>query len=167
MWRARVLAGAATLAMGAALVPASSSPAVAANSPTFRDCSLLLDGVDPDFVQLSGVTVTPTGSLTVPATATSLTIEASESNTPADQAMHDKFIVTVSAPNRTTQTEFGTGTGKVFLTLPLLGAVPGLTYTIRWQAEFDGGFHWCPGTLSPDNRFRLQLLTHPFVVTVV
>src|SRR5438270_601371 len=40
------------------------SSAAAANGPTFRDCSLI-GGLDPDFVQLSGVMVGPTGRLTV------------------------------------------------------------------------------------------------------
>lgn len=43
------------LASAFAVIP--SAPAGAANSPTFRDCSLLVESVDPDFVQISGVAV--------------------------------------------------------------------------------------------------------------
>jgi hypothetical protein len=47
----------------AALAVGLTSPTIraasAANSPTFRDRSLFTAGFDPDFVKLSGMTVTP------------------------------------------------------------------------------------------------------------
>ena len=57
------------------------SSAAAANGPTFRDCSLI-GGLDPDFVQLSGVMVGPTGRLTVAQGQSQVRMEASESSDP-------------------------------------------------------------------------------------
>jgi hypothetical protein len=55
----------------------------------------------------------------------------------------------------------GAGTGKVLLTVPLIGSGTGRTFTINWQAVFDGGGHPCPGANTPDNT-----TANPFVVTV-
>jgi hypothetical protein len=161
MRRVVVLASSGVLALALVATP-SARTVTATNGPTFRDCSLLLNGVDPDFVQIFGVTVTPQGTLTVPATATSVGLEASESNVPADQTHHVTFSVKVGATGMVTRTVSGAGTGKVFLTVPLQGARSGLTYTLTWAATFDNGLHACPGLVSPQNR----IFRHPFLVTV-
>jgi len=156
----RMSAIAAALAAGYLVIPAS-SPASAANSPTFRDCSLLVEGVDADFVQISGVTVTPSGGLTVPASQKAVTVVASESSDPGDQSQHLTFTVTVSAPHLPSRAVSGAGIGKVVLTVPLNGSGAGRTYTLDWAAGFDNGQHLCPGPDTPDNT-----APDPFAVTV-
>jgi len=160
MWRTRILASSALLALGAAAVP-SSAPVVAANSPTFRDCSLLVEGIDPDFVQLSGVTVTPQGTLTVPPSVNSVQIEASESSDPGDSSGHVTLTVTVTAAHLPTRVVHGAAVDHVFLAVPLGGSGTGRVYTINWSATFDNGQHPCPGAITPDNT-----TPHPFVVSV-
>jgi hypothetical protein len=157
---ARTAALAGVLATAFAAMP-SSTPASAANSPTFRDCSLLVDGIDADFVQISGVTVTPQGNLTVPPSQKSVQILASESSDPGDQSQGLTITVTVSAARMPVRVVSGSGIGRVALTVPLLGSGTGRTYTIDWQAGFDNGQHACPGPLTPDN-----FGPNPFVVTV-
>lgn len=135
--------------------------ALAANSPTFRDCSFV-GGLDPDFVKLMGATVSPSGNLTVPDSQSSVTLEASESSDAGDNQGHDTFSVTVSGPGIGPQTVSGTGVGHVTLSVPLAGVPPGGQYTIDFSATFDNGFHTCPGSMTPRNP-----ASNPFVLDVV
>lgn len=156
---------AATVVAGAAFgAPGASADT---NGPTTRDCSLLVPavgstfgGVDPDFVQLSGVTVNPDGTLTAnaptPAVPTPVSIEASESPDPGDGSNTVSFTATVSAPGVADQTFTGTGVGSVTFSLPMTA---GASNTISWSATFDGGAHPCPGPLTPGN-----LMPSPFTV---
>jgi hypothetical protein len=155
----RLSAGFAVLVTAAAVlfVPAAD----AANGPTFRDCSLFVEGFDPDFVQLFGVSVGPAGALTVSPSQNSVQLEASESSDPGDSAGHVTLNATVTAPKRPAETVSGMGTGKVLLSVPLLGSGTGRTYTINWFATFDNGNHQCPSPLTPDNTGP-----DPFVVKV-
>jgi len=155
----RLLAIAGLLASAFAVVP--SAPASAANSPTFRDCSLFAEGVDPDFVQISGVSVSPQGTLTVAASQNSVQLVASESSDPGDQSQHLTFSVTVTSAKLPATTFSGAGTGRVLLDVPLARSGMGRTYTIDWAAVFDNGQHPCPGSDTPDNPGP-----NPFVVTV-
>ena len=155
----RLAATAGLIASAFVVVPPV--PAGAANSPTFRDCSLFVEGVDPDFVQISGVGVSAQGTLTVPVSQNSVQMVASESSDPGDQSQHLTFSVTVTSAKLHARTFSGAGTGKVVLTLPLAGSGMGRTYTIDWAATFDNGQHPCPGSDTPDNPGP-----NPFVVTV-
>ena len=87
----------------AALAAALASPAIptaaAANSPTFRDCSLFVAGFDPDFVEISGVMVGSKGALTVPRGQTQVGMLASESSDPGDMEGHVTLTVTVADPS--------------------------------------------------------------------
>jgi hypothetical protein len=145
--------GAAALAGLSIGVPAASADT---NGPTTRDCSLLVPaigstfaGVDPDFIQLSGVSVGSSGALT--ATRNPVSLEASESPDPGDSANTVSFKATVSTPGTASRSFSGTAVGRVVLSLPLKGAAPGSSYTISWSATFDNGFHPCPGALTPAN----------------
>jgi hypothetical protein len=132
----------------------------AANSPTFRDCSLI-GGLDPDFVQLSAVTPGPSG-VTVAPTAGAVTLQASESADPLDNLGHVTLTATVTSPGAPAQTASGAGTGKVTLTVPLASSSTGAVNTIAWKASFDNGVHACPGGgITPQNPSG-----NPFVVTV-
>jgi hypothetical protein len=142
-----------------ALGPAIGS-AGAANSPTFRDCSLVA-GFDPDFVQISGVTVTPEGMLTVPRSQKQVPIEASESSDPGDNLGHVTLTVSVTASHVPTQSVSGEATGKVELSAPLLRRKPGRSYTVSWAATFDNGNHLCPSESTPENT-----TPKPFVVSI-
>jgi hypothetical protein len=147
------------LLAAAALTSGAVAPAVASadtNGPTTRDCSLLVPamgstfaGLDPDFIQLSGVSVDGAGGLT--ATRTPVSLVASESSDPGDGANTVAFTASVSAPGTTTRSFSGSAVGRVVLSLPLKGARPGSSYTISWSATFDNGFHSCPGPLTPAN----------------
>jgi|SRR5205814_2373290 len=132
----------------------------AANSPTFRDCSLF-SGFDPDFVQISGVTVTPEGTLTVPRSQKQVPIEASESSDPGDSLGHVTLTVSVTALHVPTQSVSGEATGKVELSAPLVRRKPGRSYTISWAATFDNGNHLCPSESTPENT-----TPKPFVVSI-
>jgi hypothetical protein len=133
----------------------------AANSPTFRDCSLLVSGFDPDFVQVSGVTVTPEGTLTVPLSQKQVPIEASESSDPGDSSGHVTLAVTVTALHVPTQSLSGEATGKVELSLPLRRRRHRRSYTISWAATFDNGNHLCPSEGTPENT-----TPKPFLVSI-
>jgi hypothetical protein len=133
----------------------------AANSPTFRDCSLA-GGLDPDFVVLTGATADSQGNLTVTQAQTQVTLMASESAEPGDQSGHDTFTVTVSAPGVAPRTLSGTGVGHATLSVPLSGARVGSAYTITWAATFDNGQHPCPSGLTPQNG-----TSNPFVLNLV
>jgi hypothetical protein len=150
----RMLVGLGALAGGAALpgVPTAS----AANGPAYRDCSLAL-GLDPDFVQLLGATVSPQGTLTVLPSQRLVQLEGSESSDPGDSAAHATLTATVSS-RQGTQTVSGAGTGKVRVSVPL--APGGKSYTISWAATFDNGNHQCPSAFTPENE-----TPKPFVVT--
>jgi hypothetical protein len=158
MWMMRVLIalGALTAAIAWLTVPVAD----AANSPTFRDCSLV-GGIDPDFVQLSGVTVSPNGSLSVTPSQNHVQLEASESSDPGDSAGHVTLAVTVTAPSVPPRTVSGAGTGLVTLSVPLKGSGTGRSYTISWSATFDNGMHQCPSSVTPENT-----APNPFVVNV-
>jgi hypothetical protein len=159
MSRIRVALGVGILTALAPLV--ASASADAANGPTFRDCSLV-GGLDPDFVQLSGVTVGPKGMLSVAPGQNHVSMEASESSDPGDSEGHDTFNVSVSSRNVATQTVAGEGIGKVVLSVPLLKSKQvGRSYTISWAAIFDTGFHECPSSSTPENT-----MPNPFIVTV-
>jgi hypothetical protein len=151
--------GAAVLAVGLA------SPAIpaagAANSPAFRDCSLFTVGVDPDFVQLLGATVTPEGTLTVPRSQKQVVLKASESSDPEDNKGHVTLNVSATSAHVPTQSLSGAGTGKVELAVPLRRRRMGRTYTISWSATFDNGGHQCPSANTPENT-----TPKPFLVTV-
>src|SRR5438552_2937597 len=159
MRRIRIPVGLAVMAVGLAspVIPAAS----AANSPTFRDCSLLVAGIDPDFVQLSEVTVAPEGTLTVPRSRKHVTIEASESSDPGDGEGHVTLDVSVTAPHVPAQSLSGAATGRVVLAVPLLRRKIGRTYTISWAATFDNGNHLCPSEQTPENTtpdpFRVRI----------
>ena len=159
MWRTRMLVGLGALVVGTAwlAVPA----AAAANSATFRDGSAFVSGVDPDFVQLSGVTVGPQGTLTVRPSQNQVQLEASESSDPGDSAGHVTLNATVTAPHVPVRTVSGAGTGMVVLSVPLVGSGVGRSYTISWSATFDNGTHACPSSVTPENTGP-----NPFVVTV-
>jgi hypothetical protein len=159
MLRTRRLAGVGALAVATAAIVAS--PASAANGPTFRDCSLLAPGFDPDFVELFGVRVDPQGNLTVPPSQHLVSIEALESSDPGDSNGGVTLDATVTPPHGPARTVTGAGIGKVLLSLPLHGAGVGGSYTISWSATFDNGNHPCPGPLTPENP-----APNPFVVAV-
>lgn len=158
----RLMAATAMALAGAALgAPVASADT---NGPTTRDCSLLVPalgtafpGIDPDSVELSGVTVNPDGTLSAGLDPVSL--KASESSDPGDGGNTVSFTATVSAPGVPDQTFSGTGTGSVTFSFPLNTAASGSDYTISWAATFDNGFHACPGTLTPANQTPA-----PFVV---
>jgi hypothetical protein len=140
---------------------AAATPAGAANSPTFRDCSLVA-GLDPDFVQLSGVAVGPEGALTVPAGQTQVGVEASESSDPGDNLGHVTLKVTVASRGVALQTAAAEGTGKAVVSAPLRRSKKvGRTYTIEWAATFDNGNHLCPSESTPENT-----RPNPFIVAV-
>jgi len=164
MDQTRTLVALAVLAIAGA-VCTSGSPARAANSPTFRDCSAFITGFDPDFVELADVTVDAQGNLTVLPSQNQVQLIASESSDPGDSAGHVTLTATVIAPaGIPTQTVSGQGTGSVVLVLPLIGSGIGRTYTIVWSATFDNGMHACPSSVTPENT---PADPHPFVVTVV
>jgi hypothetical protein len=135
--------------------------ALAQNSPTFRDCSLFVQGFDPDFVQLFGVMLSPQEALTVSPAQTKLQLEGSESSDPGDSSNHVTLKAIVTAPHVATQTVSGASTGKVVLSVPLTRSRAGRTYTISWSATFDNGNHLCPSPLTPENTAPT-----PFVVKV-
>jgi len=132
----------------------------AANSPTFRDCALPAN-FDPDFVQLSGVTVGADGSLSVIPSQNSVQMVASESSDPGDSAGHDTLNVTVSAADVPTQSVSGAAVGHVTLAVPLIGSGQGRKYTLSWSATFDNGQHMCPSPVTPANT-----APEPFVISV-
>jgi hypothetical protein len=158
----------AGLVVLAAVAWLQASPAGAVNSPTFRDCSFVA-GLDPDFVQLSGVGAGPGGSLAVGMTQRSVTIEASESSDLFDDVGNDTLTVAVSGPGAAPRTVSAAGVGHVFLTVPLSGVAPGGQYTLTWFATFDNGIHTCPSPGTPQNEsfnpFVLNVLSAPVVTT--
>src|SRR5437588_11193678 len=111
MHRTRIPVGMAVLA--AALASPAIPAANAANSPTFRDCSLLVAGFDPDFVEISGVKVGSEGALTVKRGTTHVDVLASESSDPGDMENHVTLTVTVSSPGLATHSVSGAAVGKV------------------------------------------------------
>ena len=156
--RALVVAGALAALAASLTIPA----ARAANSPTFRDCSAFVEGFDPDFVQLLGVTVTPQGTLTVRPSNNTVQLEASESSDPGDSAGQVTVTATVTAPRVPARTvSGGPQQGSVTVSVPPVGSGVGKTYTISWSATFDNGNHACPSPFTPDNTS-----SNPFVVTV-
>jgi hypothetical protein len=157
--RARAFAGLVVFA--AAWLPAQA--ASAANSPTFRDCAHLA-GIDPDFVQLTGATVGPGGTLTLPSSQSSVTVEASESSLPGDNLNQVSFSVTVTGTAISPKTISGMGTGHVTLTVPLSGVAVGGQYSLDWFATFDNGSHACPGGAAEDPQ---NPSSNPFVLHVV
>jgi hypothetical protein len=159
MWKIRTLMALGGLLLGAASLPVSA--ASAANSPTFRDCSAFVEGFDPDFVQLSGVRVSPSGSLSVSPSQNQVQLKASESSDPGDNLGRVTLDLTVTAPSVPPRTVSGAGTGFVVLSVPLVGSGVGRSYTISWSATFDNGNHPCPSPFTPDNT-----TPNPFVVTV-
>ena len=159
MRRIGALFGVGALALGG--ISMAAPGALAQNSPTFRDCSLLVQGIDPDFVQLFGVRLSPQGTLTVSPSQSKLQLEGSESSDPGDASGHVTLKAIVTAPHVATQTVSGGGTGKVVLSVPLARPRTGRTYTISWSATFDNGNHPCPSQLTPENPSPT-----PFVVRV-
>jgi hypothetical protein len=159
MRRLGALLGVGALAVGGFALTAPA--AIAQNSPTFRDCSILAQGIDPDFVQLFGVMLGPQGTLTVSPSQSTLHLEGSESSDPGDAAGHVTLKAAVTASHVATQSVSGAGTGKVILSLPLVNPRPGRTYTISWSATFDNGNHACPSPLTPENT-----TPKPFVIKV-
>jgi PASTA domain-containing protein len=161
MRRTSIPIGLAIAAVSAAAMLISVPAADAANSATFRDCSLIAPGIDPDFVQLSGVTAGSGGSLTA-STQDPVKVEASESADPGDSSGHVTLNVTVTAPGNAPRMVSGMGTGAVTLTVPLIGSSTQATSdTISWAATFDNGGHACPSSSTPLNTSPM-----PFVVNV-
>jgi hypothetical protein len=132
----------------------------AANGPAYRDCSLAF-GLDPDFLQLLGATVSPQGNLTVLPSQRLVQLEASESSDPGDSNGNVTVAATVSSQKGGAQTVSGAGTGKVRVSVPLEPVGTGKSYTISWAATFDNGMHQCPSAFTPENE-----TPKPFVVTV-
>jgi hypothetical protein len=157
--RITIIAGLVAVALAASTVTAST--ARAANRETFRDCSAFVEGFDPDFVELFGVTVSPQGTLVVPRGQNQVQLESSESSDPGDSSNNVTLNATVTSPGVPSQSVSGAATDKVFVDVPLLRAQPGRTYTINWSATFDNGMHQCPSALTPDNT-----APNPFVVKV-
>ena len=122
---------------------------------------MLFDLVDPDFVQLFGVMLSPQDTLTVSPSQRQLQLEASESSDPGDSAGHVTLKASVSAPHITTQTIWGRGRARSSCQSRLVKVRSGRTYTISWSATFDNGNHQCPSPLTPENTSP-----RPFVVTV-
>src|SRR5438445_4115689 len=119
------------LVLGAAVAATATVGAPAANAdnaPAFRDCSAFAPGVDPDFVQLLGATVTPQGTLTVAPSQNQLQVEASESSDPGDDLGHVTLTVTVTGPHGPPLTASGGNVGKVVLAVPLTGSGVGTAY---------------------------------------
>ena len=159
MLRVRTLLSLAVLAALAVAVSVAVTGASAANSATFRDCSLAA-GLDPDFVQLSGATADSQGHLTAKSNQ-KVKLEASESADPGDSSGHVTLTAKVTAPGVTARTVSRSGTGKVFPRLPLVGSPTGRSNTISWSATFDNGQHHCPSPQTPNNASP-----KPFVVKV-
>jgi hypothetical protein len=158
----RLLAGAGVataLALAPVAVVAMSQTATAANSPTFRDCAFG-GGIDPDFVEISGVSPGAQGLAVAPGTS-SVTELGSESSDSLDNLGKDTLSVTVTSPGAAPQTVSGMGTGHVSLTVPLASTAAGAVNTIGWTATFDFGAHHCPSNGTPQNKTPM-----PFVVTV-
>ena len=141
--RVRTVASLAMVA-GLGLTVLTVPAARAADSPTFRDCSFV-GGFDPDFVQLFNTSP----DATVTPGQTSVRLLASESSDPGDSNGVVSFTASVTSSGIPAQKASGKATGRVVLTLPLLGAGVGRSYTIRWSAVFDTGNHSCPGTTLP------------------
>jgi hypothetical protein len=133
--------------------------ASASNSATFRDCSFS-GGLDPDFVQLSGATSGPKGSLSAKSNQ-KVKLKASESSIPGDMSQQVTLKATITAPGTGARKVSGKGTGKLSLTLPLVGSSNGRANTISWSATFDNGSHHCPSSQTPQNT-----TPKPFVVKV-
>jgi PASTA domain len=133
----------------------------AANSSTYRDCSLLL-GADPDYVQLSGATVGPGGKLAGQSQKT-VKLQAWESTEPGDRSQHTTLSVTVTTPGSPARKVSGGGTGTAPVKLPLVGSPTGQTNTVSWAAVFDNGNHPCPSSQTPQNT---NADPHPFVIKV-
>jgi hypothetical protein len=150
----------AALVLGA-LVFLSASIARAANNSIFRDCSLILSGIDADFLHLSGVNVHADGSLTVHPGQSSVELTAKESFDLMDNAGHVTVKATISSPGVTTLTFTGSGTDFAIARLTLLHPALGRVYTISWSATFDNGGHSCPSAITPQNTGP-----NPFVITV-
>ncbi|TMM10564.1 MAG: PASTA domain-containing protein [Actinobacteria bacterium] len=131
----------------------------AANSPTYRDCSLV-GGFDPDYIQLTGASVGPGGALRAQSQKT-VKLAAWESTGFMDRTHHVTFHVTVSAPGSPSRKVSGDGTGHVSLKLPLVGSPTGRTNTVDWAAVFDNANHPCPGSDTPQN-----VTSNPFVIKV-
>ena len=74
MRRIGVLLGVGAVVVGG--ISLTAPAATAQNSPTFRDCSIFAQGVDPDFVQLFGVSMSRQGTLTVAPSQKGLQLEA-------------------------------------------------------------------------------------------
>jgi hypothetical protein len=159
MRRFRILIGLTVAALSAAIALVGAPAADAANSATFRDCSLFAPGIDPDFVQISGVSTGAGGSLTA---SGPVKLEASESADIGDSGGHVTLNVTVTAPGAAARMASGAGTGSVRVAVPLIdSATRATTDTISWAATFDNGSHVCPSSSTPENTTPM-----PFVVTV-
>jgi hypothetical protein len=154
-FRAGCIAAALSIAAMAYLAPSLG----AANSPTFRDCALA-GGIDPDFVRLMGADVSGS-SLTVPKKTKHVSVKASESSLPGDDANRVTLHASVKSKGLETPKLSGEGTGHVTLKLPLKHRSHGRKYTIGWSATFDNGNHACPSASTPQNTAPM-----PYVVKV-
>jgi hypothetical protein len=148
--RVRIMFG-SVLGLAAGVAMATPAPVGAANSPAFRDCSLLISGFDPDFVKVSGAMPGSGGDLVVPASKRRVRVTASESAEPGDGSHEVAFHARVTAPGVAPHSASGSDTGLVTLKLPLAHSRRGMTYTISWNAVFDNGMHACPSQLTPEN----------------
>jgi hypothetical protein len=160
MRRIRMPAAFAALAAAAAWLGVA--PAGAANSATFRDCSLVA-GADADFVKLSGVVVAPNGAVEVKRGQSQVAVEASESSDPGDNLGNVTLSVRIASRRTPTTEVSGAATGKVVLAVPLARSKKlGRVYTIAWSDTTDNGNHVCPSSSTPENT-----TPRPFLVTVV
>jgi hypothetical protein len=148
----------------AAVSLAATGTAQAANSPTTRDCSFS-GGLDPDFVQISRVSVNGS-DLTVSRARKHVSLKASESSLPGDQMNGVTLHAKVKSPGTKTKKVSGNGTGVVKLKIPLKHRMPGRAYTISWAATFDNGNHMCPSSSTPANTtpmpFKVRVRSAPY-----
>src|SRR5207253_3079373 len=93
---------------------------------------IFVAGFDPDYVQISGVTVTPQGTLTVLPRQTSVQVTASESSDPADNLCHVTLSVAVAGSRGPARLRSRAGTASVLLRgLPTAWSVVRLGSALR------------------------------------
>jgi hypothetical protein len=167
MSRTRLLLGlTATTALTLAVTLVAAPVASAANTPTHRDCAFV-GGFDPDYLDLSMVNVSSSGSLTAPGDQ----VKLFASEAPGEGPSNDALSATVSSPGTNTETVSGTGFGTVTLGIPLLNPAPGKTYTIVWNANFDNSNPAAPTRNCPSTGTAIPTASNigaganPFIVT--
>lgn len=142
----------------------------AENSANIRDCSFGVPpaSVDDDFVMVTGMTlkaVDPTkGPLIALPSQNIVHLTASESLDAMDHQSSNVVTIqaTVTSNGVTSLPIKNKGIGWTTVEIPLNGSAPGVTYTINWNASFDGGGHTCPSSVTPQNTGP-----NPFVINIV